>query len=175
MIVVDLGCKTHESLDSIKALCDRFHPTILFGFDPHPQLQEGESIRYTNAPEHARPGGGAVYATTVLTKRAAAWTYDGVTRFAFDGTRSAIAADGTDAALVPCFNFARWLGLLPAGVVVKMDVEGAEYELIGRLITYGADLRIDTLLVEWHGDRPELSRKREVLSRRLRCKVEFWD
>ncbi|KAF9363644.1 hypothetical protein BGX34_003686 [Mortierella sp. NVP85] len=51
-------------------------------------------------------------------------------------------------------NIARWLlmNTLPQDfVVVKMDIEGAEYEVIPHLAEMSAWTVIDHLLVEWHG------------------------
>lgn len=35
-------------------------------------------------------------------------------------------------------------------VVVKMDIEGAEYEVIPHLVETGAYKLVDVLMVEWH-------------------------
>jgi FkbM family methyltransferase len=51
-------------------------------------------------------------------------------------------------------NLSRWLlmNTLPRDfVVVKMDVEGAEYELVPHMVEMGAWIVVDYLLVEWHG------------------------
>ncbi|KAF9900022.1 hypothetical protein EC991_008019 [Linnemannia zychae] len=51
-------------------------------------------------------------------------------------------------------NFAGWLlrNALPNDfVVVKMDIEGAEYEVVPHLAEMGAWAVMDHLLVEWHG------------------------
>ncbi|KAG0303623.1 hypothetical protein BGZ98_006461 [Dissophora globulifera] len=58
---------------------------------------------------------------------------------------------GTELAAV---NLARWLlmNTLPRDfVVVKMDIEGAEYELVPHLAEMSTWSVIDYLLVEWHG------------------------
>jgi FkbM family methyltransferase len=51
-------------------------------------------------------------------------------------------------------NLARWLlmNTLPRDfVVVKMDVEGAEYELVPHMAEMGMWTVVDHLLIEWHG------------------------
>lgn len=56
-------------------------------------------------------------------------------------------------------NFSRWLlmNTLPRDfVVVKMDVEGAEYVLVPHMVEMSAWTVVDHLLIEWHGiDLPE--------------------
>ncbi|CAO3569220.1 unnamed protein product [Mortierella alpina] len=66
-----------------------------------------------------------------------------------DAVRS--GAKGTD---LTGINIATWLlrNTLPRDfVVVKMDIEGAEYEVIPHMADMGAWVVIDHLLVEWHG------------------------
>ncbi|KAF9934078.1 hypothetical protein BGZ67_004008 [Mortierella alpina] len=68
-----------------------------------------------------------------------------------DAVRS--GAKGTDLTGV---NIATWLlrNTLPRDfVVVKMDIEGAEYEVIPHMADMGAWVVMDHLLVEWHGAR----------------------
>ena len=53
-------------------------------------------------------------------------------------------------------NFSRWLlmNTLPRDfVVIKMDVEGAEYELIPHMVEMGAWIVIDHLFIEWHASK----------------------
>ncbi|KEF52230.1 uncharacterized protein A1O9_11857 [Exophiala aquamarina CBS 119918] len=55
-------------------------------------------------------------------------------------------------------NIARWLlmNTLPRDfVVVKMDIEGAEYEIIPHMAEMGASIVTDYLLIEWHPTIPE--------------------
>ena len=43
-IVVDLGCFPHRGEISIEPLVERYHPDVLYGFDPWPALVEGERV-----------------------------------------------------------------------------------------------------------------------------------
>jgi len=156
MIVVDLGCKTYDDTDSIGYLIDRFHPEILFGFDPHPELEEGVEVRD---------------GTVVVTRRLAAWTYRTPLRFMLVDSSSRITTYGDET--VQAFDFPGWLLTLPVPVIVKMDIEGAEYEVL-RPILKGADERISLLLIEWHPEQPYDAGSRDWLLGRLRCPVEEW-
>jgi len=151
-VVVDLGCANYGSQDSVAALIDAYHPDRLYGFDPHPTLRP--TIRNRKGCH-------------IRLFRKAAWLYDGEIGYHEDITRSHIV-DG--APPVPCFDFsARLARIAEVGkpVILKMDVEGAEYELLERMIADGTDQLVDELLVEWHDDD-------HGLTDRLACPVKTW-
>jgi FkbM family methyltransferase len=62
---------------------------------------------------------------------------------------------------VPCIDFSRWLAqnVSPGDEVkVKMDIEGAEYIVLERMLAQGTLGLISRLQVEWHFDRfPQIS------------------
>lgn len=155
MIVVDLGCKTIDQEESMLKLIARFQPELYYGFDPHPMLQEGVTVEGVDD---------WVGATVAVTRRLAAWTHDGFMPFVHDGTRSKLVlADGDEQ--VRCFDLVGWLVTLPpVPIVLKLDVEGAEYPLLRDLALRYGDRRLERVLVEWHSDeRVELG-----------CPVEEW-
>jgi FkbM family methyltransferase len=98
--------------------------------------------------------------------RVAAWTHDGFVEIAQhdagdgqgDGEASSIIDDWRHPGMtrrlrVPCIDFAEWLVRLTSPmdyVVVKLDIEGAEYAVCRRLLTTFAITRIDVLHVEFH-------------------------
>jgi FkbM family methyltransferase len=135
----------------------RFRPDVLYGFDPWPALVEGES---------------ELEGTRVILARKAAWITDGEIEFArVQGLR---AWDSTvmreknsrrewsgpsEIIRVPCFDFSSWLRTLPEPPIVKLDVEGAEFPILERMVETGADALVTELLVEWHDDKmADLSR-----------------
>lgn len=138
MIVVDLGCAPWGMERSIDRLVTRFHPEVLYGFDPYPHYAEGEY---------------ALNMTRIVIERKAAWTHDGEVAFTVDGSASAI---GSGPERVPCFDFA---GAVVEGrfgyepFILKVDIEGAEYDLIMEMTLRGAFELVKLLLVEFHGDR----------------------
>jgi FkbM family methyltransferase len=79
------------------------------------------------------------------------------------------------------FDFSRWLGenFGPDDyVIVKMDIEGAEYEVLEKVIADGNLGLIDEMIVEFHHHMNEsISRSRhDELVRTLRrsCRLEIW-
>jgi FkbM family methyltransferase len=174
MIVVDLGCFPHRDNISIELLVERYHPDVLYGFDPWPGLVEGETY---------------VGTSRVVLRRKAAWVEDGEIEFAW--VRGLRSWDSTvmkaknsrrewsgagEVVTVPCFDFSAWLGGLNERPVVKLDVEGAEFPILERLHEDGTDARIAELLVEWHDEKMDdfAGRKAALLSV-LRCPVAEWD
>ena len=63
---------------------------------------------------------------------------------------------------VPAVDFSAWLRrtVSPGDrVVVKMDIEGAEYPVLAKLVDEGTINLISVLYIEWHYDRfPAMSR-----------------
>jgi FkbM family methyltransferase len=154
-VVIDLGCHTHPGFpedESVHALIDRFQPGVLFGFDPHPDLEIGPTV---------------IGDTEVTLSRSAAWTYDGLIDYDPSPQRPLAASVGAGPLKVACFDLARFV---KPGDIVKMDVEGAEYPLIRHLIETGADKKLERLLVEWH----QPTTGRAYLLSLLSCPVEEW-
>ena len=161
-IVVDLGCASYQrgdkQEDSIITLIRRFKPMLYFGFDP--AVQDGV---------------GRVEGTTLVTSRKAAWIHDGRVGFVLDGNCSHVAGDDS---LVHCFDIAQFLTTLPrVDTVLKLDVEGAEYELLPHLLMRDALKNVRQLLVEWHtGKRANGydEKLKEKILAELTVPVEEW-
>ena len=173
MIVVDLGCFPHRDEISIEPLIERYRPEVLYGFDPWPALVEGETD---------------LDGTRVVLARKAAWTEDGEIEFAYvrglRGWDSTVMRDKNSrdewsrakAIRVPCFDFSAWLSELPERPIVKLDVEGAEFPILERLVAEGTDSLVAELLVEWHDSKmPSYSERKAALLADLRCPVSPWE
>jgi len=163
-IVVDLGCCSYERNgrvdDSIQTLIKRFSPTVLFGFDPHPGLPDAV---------------GQVYGTTVITSRRAAWTNDEDVGLSLQGNCTHI--DRGEKQRAKAFDIAAWVRALPAArVVLKVDIEGAEYVLLPHLICHGLIDRFSHILVEWHTDgyANGFESDRASILAEIPCPVEEW-
>ncbi|GJJ73022.1 hypothetical protein EMPS_05380 [Entomortierella parvispora] len=87
-------------------------------------------------------------------------------------------ASGLKGTNLTSINLAGWLlrNFLPRDyVVIKMDIEGAEYEVVPHLAEMGAGIVVDQLLVEWHpsimvGDEEQQKireLKRQISTRKL--------
>ena len=163
MIVVDVGCHPQGAEESVHNLCRRFQPSILFGFDPYPALEEGVEW---------------VGSTLVVRRRLAAWINLGMVPFKVDGIASRVTNDEGDSH-VRCFDLSEFLMTLPTPIILKLDAEGSEFPILHHLAARGGDERLDLVLVEWHegvdpggdyfgGTWSEIGRPE------LKCPVEFW-
>ncbi|WP_411574217.1 FkbM family methyltransferase [Streptomyces fradiae] len=83
---------------------------------------------------------------------------------------------------VPAVDFSAWLRrtVTPADhVVVKMDIEGAEYPVLAKLLAEGTVDLISVLYIEWHHDRfPAMNpaeHDRIVAAVSARVDVRHWD
>lgn len=162
MIVVDLGCKTYGEDASLIPLIDRFAPRVLYGFDP---LLEYDATT-------------TIDGTDVELRKKAAWLHDGTillgvgAPFHLDATVLADKNDRDEWSVtteVPCFDFSKWLSRLPETVVLKLNVEGAEFPLLERLIADGTVEQVEHLIVSWHDGRL----KRDYPSRREYIEAAF--
>jgi FkbM family methyltransferase len=129
-----------------------YQPSQFYGFDPHPDFRE---MTFLTA------------GTKLVLRRTAAWLYDGEVGFEAHDTGSRLG----DGEMVPCFDFSGWLPTIGTDeFVVKMDIEGSEYELLDWMLEEGTDKLVSEFLIEWHGD----PRKREDYLDRLTCPVKEW-
>lgn len=158
-VVVDVGCATYPAYpedESVRRLIARFDPSILFGYDPAPELQ---------------PMRGLVDGHQVVLERKAVWTRTGFVGFERDWNPLAAVAGDHVAPLAPaveCVDLVRVVQdvrALGQPVILKLDCEGGEFVLVPYLHAAGVDALVDLLLVEWHGPPPNLP---------LRCQQEAW-
>lgn len=144
-------------------LIHRYAPKVLYGFDP---LLEQERV------------GDVVGGTVIELHRAAAWVKEGYIELGV-GARELVDAtvlpekndrdEWSETVAVPCFDLARWLDTLGVPVILKMNIEGAEYTLIEHLIDTQMIGLVEQLVVAWHDDRlgPEFTERRRKIERRI--------
>lgn len=168
--VIDVGCARYGGDFSVERLIERFHPDVLYGFDP-----SWESNMFT-------PWDGLQTSTIFSTE--AAWTYKGTVRFMHDGLNGQVG-DHDFWPSVPCFSLSRFIHRLPTAgeIVLKLDCEGSEIPLLKDIHEKGADARLSLVLVEWHcencgmGNGLHSEQCPEPLINKvggLRCPVEEW-
>ena len=82
--------------------------------------------------------------------------------------KESMSVNYTDPKTAPCIDFSMWLKTNVQDedfVFIKMDIEGAEYDVIDHLMKTGAIDLIDILAVEWHANKfpePQKSRYLEI-------------
>jgi len=165
VIVIDVGCARWGGDYSVERLIEMYHPDVLIGFDPATKVAE------------AMPRADALLAagTQVALRREAAWIFDGEVGYREDGLNSWIT-DDAEAPKVRCVDLARVVEEMPEGpVILKIDAEGAEFDLLEHLIATGAMARLTRVLVEWHPvGQGERRRAIEEGLRRAGVPLEQW-
>ncbi len=92
---------------------------------------------------------------------AAVWTHDGELTFYNNGGGASSVIEGKAMAggfqdrrlTVPCMDLSRWLRrefLREDYIILKMDIEGAEYAVLEKMIQDRSIDYIDKLYIEWH-------------------------
>lgn len=181
-IVIDVGCAKYGGDESIPVLIETFQPELLFGFDPSPSIDEEPRVE-------------TISNCLVVRMRTAAWTFDGEVGFA-PGTLGGHIDPGSPT--VPCVDLAGFILAIADNhsIVLKMDCEGAEYELVPHLRAHDADLRLALAEIEWHcaacgygiwnadaphpgdgctADPVEWKRRRDETEALLRCNTLGWN
>lgn len=152
-IYVDLGANIGDTVDAFA----RKNPAWdIYAFEPNPALAERLRARFKSQPR-------------ISIVDAAAAAADGTAQFylGMDSDQSSTLltdkkhvpnwrVDYSRAETVRTVDFAQWLAAntKPGDkIIVKMDIEGAEYDVLEKLIRSGLLRRIRKLKVEWHVDR----------------------
>ena len=177
-VVIDIGCAKWGSDESIPYLIETFKPTALYGFDP--ALDGSEDVTILDSDPQ----------TWVMLRPWCAWVHDGHVGFKVAGLGGKVEADAPS---YPCFDLARFiLELDEEKIVLKMDAEGAEYELLPHLREHDADLRLKLAWVEWHceycglggngrhrdncqGNAEAWWQRRRALEADMRCEMQEWN
>lgn len=112
--------------------------------------------------------------------RKAVWIYDGEIDFylnTIDGTGSSIIdkPNTTRKIKVPCIDFSKWVLELNDDIILKMDIEGAEYKVLSKMIDDGSINRVKELLVELHHDKyPNIATEEEI-KKISKLKIQKWN
>lgn len=164
-IVLDIGCARYGGDYSIERLVEEFQPERLYGFDPN---LHSNLYRYV------------LDDTDVVLRRLAAWTRGGTVGYCEPGLRGHLSENGAGEQ-VPCFDLAAQIEHLPADaeLILKIDAEGAEYELLEHLIAHGADKWLTLAWVEWHASSNQAearrrAKRRKAIEREIFCELVEW-
>lgn len=119
----------------------------------------------------------------------AVWTEDGQMEFRLGGRNDASHLDGIRDSVdrkitVPTIDFSRFIAELPkdATIVCSMDIEGAEYPVLRKMVEEGTAQKLDLLDIEFHhrlltgedaATSSTLRREFEGLGVLVKLKLEF--
>lgn len=159
---IDVGCHNGDSIkDFYKSVLTKGISSI--GIDPLKKYQK-EWQEITKR-----------YGTKFINK--AAFDFDGETDFsekkhdiASSIMKTKINYSEGRIYKVPCFDFSAFIGQLNGEVIIRMDIEGAEYPVLEKMIKDGTISKINFLGIEWHSQKMNIhfEEKQEKIKRELR-------
>jgi FkbM family methyltransferase len=181
-IFVDCGSNT------CKVLGERIESRLeneFFAFEPQPELAgwvEEARRRHPGVPIRFFPQAVWVHDGTMDFYLATEWgpNHKGGSTLLAGQTRNAAKVDYSRPVTVECIDFSRWIRRNFSRrdhLVVKMDIEGAEYPVLERMVADGTIDYVKELIVEFHWQMNEtLSRERhEALRAALAGRVLVTD
>lgn len=152
-VFIDLGCYDGDTVEEFRNWSKIAFPDKkdwkIFAFDPNP--------KFKNDWENKKD------ANTVFEQKAA-WIEDGTIEVAIDSSEDPWGTtvmpgkkkiwDNNEKITVECFDFPRWIEKFEDDyVVVKCDVEGAEFPILERMLQLGTARIPQYLLVEFHPNK----------------------
>lgn len=165
-IVIDCGANVGLVTEVMAA-----HGATVHAFEPNPDAFAALQRRFTNAenvilyPQAVFDKAGSMRLHLHLNYHLQPERFSQGSSLLAD-KRNVAADGGVEVAVI---DFAAFVLSLPGPVkVLKMDIEGAEYAVLNRLIDTGAIDRIETILVETHaGSIPSLREADSALRQRI--------
>jgi len=146
-IFIDCGGYYCTSIERFMRTADYTPDTEMYSFEPNPDCHGAyEGKDYVKLMKYA------------------CWTNNAMTVFnrktRFGGQANSIIDNGTfnpdRKVIVQCIDFPRWFSENTAegdDIVLKMDIEGAEYRVIPEMLNRGLFKRIRKAYMEWHDPR----------------------
>lgn len=173
MIYIDLGCYDGDTVEQFinwGQLFGDISEAEIYAFDPQTFRKSWDDIKLRQS-QHVKK---------MSFQSKAAWVEDTMLDLSVEGIGSSVMLEKakTDKTnIVRAFNFPRWFEKLDdKKIYLKMDIEGAEYPILEKLINHNLDKKITLLMVEWHagkmGDRWRFREKN--IKENLRCKWIEW-
>lgn len=152
-VFIDLGAYSGDSIEEFKNWSKLSFPDKenwqLYAFEPNPKFRE-----YWDNQTH----------NNLTFSNMAAWTEDTEIEFAVDQTDTPLGSslmqskkkvwDNSPKIKVQAFNFSEWLKQFKDDfVVLKMDIEGAEFKVLDKMISDNTDKIPYVMMVEFHPNK----------------------
>lgn len=153
-IFVDVGAYSGDTVEQFfnwgKVIGDPKDFKI-YAFEPNPNIYDGIKLL-------------AQQKDNVIFSDMAAWVFDGEIDFAVDDSNTPLGStlessktsiwDNNKHIKVKCFDFSEWIKQFEGDyVIVKMDIEGAEFEVLEKMLKDDTVKIIDKLMCEFHPNK----------------------
>lgn len=116
---------------------------IVYAFDPNPELGLKKDVKR--------------FPMNIKAEEKAVWVNDTVVDFTVSNVENASSIDGTTShapkktIIVQAFDFSEFVRRLPeAYIICSMDIEGAEYAVLEKMLVEDTISKIDLLDIEFH-------------------------
>lgn len=119
---------------------------------------------------------GIKYGDNVITIHKAAWIFDGFVNFYLSKKSPALVQgssickekktgnlDTAHPYLLPCIDFSQWIKntfQLQDNIILKMNIEGAEYDILEKMIADDTIKYIKSAWIQWHWERCRMPKGR---------------
>jgi FkbM family methyltransferase len=155
-VFIDCGAHEGESIRTFRKLFEDAAEYEMHSFEANPDLftHFDKLAELTNFTFHPK----------------AVWKYDGVVNFYIDtlagNSKSGSSINSKKKNLrsepisAPCIDLANWITSnysITDYIILKLDIEGAEYDLVEHLIGKNAFAYIDVLYIEFHSHKMDMS------------------
>lgn len=175
-IYIDLGCYDGDSVLAFMAnlrLPVAPHLFEVYAFDPNPNFKASWRTISKLHPN-------------VRFERSAAYNRDGKAPYSLHPTDDDLGSSIIPAKndwghgkllQVKCFDFSHWLQeFAGAFIIVKLDVEGAEFDILEKMVADGTDQLVGQFWIEWHDGKlePPATKRRKALERVLKGRWREW-
>lgn len=149
-VLIDCGASDGAAINDLVAIYGDFD--IVYAIEPNP-----DSLRLLQEKN---------FKFSIVCLQNLVCTHSGIKKLFLgsDPTESSVFLKKTTGSLTPdnyiaveCLDFSKWLQETFTGVeeliVLKMDIEGAEFDVLEEIIRMGQHKKISEYLVEWHVSR----------------------
>jgi FkbM family methyltransferase len=159
-IIIDAGAHIGQSIDRLR---EKFvgEEVEIFSFEPHPRCflvaktRENETTRVEHKAVWIEDGEIELYCDSLDLNTGRDNPGEGSTIFEVKTKENTLPGqfDSKSKVIVPAFDFSKWLSdnfSREDFIHLKMDIEGAEYEVLKKMIENDTISYIDELDVEFH-------------------------
>lgn len=176
MIYIDLGCYDGDTVEQFVnwgQLFGDISDAEVYGFDPNPNFMNEWKDVLARQSKHIEK---------MEFKKLAAWTENGKMEFSINGIGSTLMKekntfDKEQVIKVSTFDFSEWIKQFDGEeICVKFDIEGAEYDVLKKMIEDGTDQLCKLMFIEWHGSKMNSKRldEQKWIKDNLSCKYLEW-
>lgn len=157
MIFVDLGAMNGDTVEQFinwGQVIGEISDAKVYAFEPNPNFKKEWEDIHTRHIKHV---------SEINFIQKAAWVEDGVMEFRQDlapePMGSTLMVDKAEANKetkieVETMDFSQWLKQFGGEeIYIKMDIEGAEYPVLRKMIEDGTDKLVKLMMIEWHGNK----------------------